>query len=79
MKLYALVNLFEGYVQYVSEDEHLLEEILCDMFMDEAYYCFMSRMTYEANPDPIDVAENEWYWTLDRFTDFTIIELPQPI
>ena len=77
-KLYALMS-FEGYIEYVSPDEGLLQEILCDMFMDEAYYCFISRITYETDLKPVDIAEDEWDWTLDRFRDFIIVELPQPI
>ena len=67
--VYILFNYDTDKCMYASRDKQLLEEIMCDFFMDELYYAFCWDVSYTKD-HPVDIAHTIWENTVYYFENY---------
>lgn len=72
-KAYILYNFSNDEAMYASEDRGLLEEIMYDLFLEDAYYDYCHCYHFGYNVPICDI----WDDILEYYNDYmTIIECP---
>lgn len=74
-KVYILYNWDINKIIAVSEDESLMQEMLCDLFMDEVinkWYRHLSWRSYEVN-ELSELASRVWSEVLEWYDEYVMI------
>lgn len=72
-KVYILYNFSNDEAIYASEDRGLLEEIMYDLFLEDAYYDYCHCYHFEYNVPICDI----WDDMVEYYNDYmSIIECP---
>lgn len=76
---YILFNIDTEDAIFCSNDEGLLEEIMCDLFLEETYYNFCWRTTYENYNNIYELAAETWAEDIDYWITYVDILKTQEI
>ena len=75
---YILFNYDIDEPIYVSDDKSLLEEIMCDIFMEDAYSIFCDAVYDDPYTMPAILAQDVWDDNLDFYNMYiTIMSCPE--
>ena len=81
MTEYILFNLDTESVILASEDEDLLNEYACDIFMRDVYYEFLEALQHWSDVEPASEVANEIFENnLDYWYDYiAVIKVPSSV